>query len=93
MQNESEASRNAGQSEGRYANCFLVGHNAYEFVLDFGQFYPERGEPQFHTRIITNPGYAKALLETLLESIQRYEQTFGDIPQEKNTNGPGNSEH
>jgi len=32
--------------------------------------------PQLHTRIVTSPAYAKALLETLRESIVRYERTF-----------------
>ena len=65
--------------EGRYANYFKVGHNALEFLLDFGQFYAESQRAQFHTRIITNPTYAKAFLGLLTESIAQYEQTFGTI--------------
>ncbi|MCZ7627040.1 MAG: DUF3467 domain-containing protein [Candidatus Methylomirabilis sp.] len=68
-----------GLLEGRYANYFTVGYNAFEFLLDFGQFYPEGKEARLHTRIITNPIYAKTLLELLRESIDRYEQTFGHI--------------
>lgn len=67
------------QLEGRYANYFKVGNNAFEFLLDFGQFYPEDGKAQLHTRIITSPIYAKALLQTLRESIDRHEQSFGAI--------------
>lgn len=67
------------QIEGRYANYFKVGHNALEFLLDFGQFYPESGWPQLHTRIITSPAYAMALLRTLKESLERYEETFGPM--------------
>jgi hypothetical protein len=52
-------------------------------VLDFGQYYPDNGEVQFHTRIISNPVYTKALLQLLGESIQQYEQTFGAIPREE----------
>ncbi len=73
--------QDSGRLEGRYANVFKVGHNAFEFLLDFGQFYPETGAPQLHTRIVTAPTYAKALLETLRESIEQYEQTFGIIAQ------------
>lgn len=76
---EFEEDPERGQPEGRYANYFKVGHNAVEFLLDFGQFYPESERAQLHTRIITNPIYAKALFETLGESIARYEQTFGAI--------------
>ena len=73
--------QDAGQLEGRYTNYFQVGHNAFEFLFDFGQFYPEDDKAQLHTRIITSPIYAKALLETLRESIDRYEETFGTVPQ------------
>ena len=68
--------REANLPEGRYANYFKVGHNAFEFVLDFGQLYLESKEPRLYTRIVTSPAYAKALLETLRESIVLYERTF-----------------
>ena len=64
---------------GRYANYFTVGHNAFEFVIDFGQFFEESGTPHLHTRIITSPAYAAALLTTLRESVARYEETFGPL--------------
>lgn len=79
MSDESKDPQNTAQLEGRYANYFEVGHNAFEFVFDFGQFYAEDQTKQLHTRIITGPVYAKALLETLRGSIDRYEQTFGTI--------------
>ncbi len=80
MNHKPEAHRDAGKLEGRYANYFKVGHNNFEFVLDFGQFYPEGKEAQLHTRIITSPVYAKALLETLQGAIKRHEQNLGLIP-------------
>jgi Protein of unknown function (DUF3467) len=79
MSQEDEAAEDIGEPEGRYANYFKVGHNAFEFLLDFGQFYPESQRASFHTRIITSPIYAKALFEILRVSIDRYEQTFGAI--------------
>lgn len=80
-----EVSKQDTNLEGRYSNYFKVGHNAFEFVLDLGQFYPENGDAQLHTRIITSPNYAKALLETLRESIQQYEKTFGAIQKKKSS--------
>lgn len=65
--------------EGRWANYFEVGYNAVEVVIDIGQFYPGTGEPATHTRIVTSPHYARALLETLGESLRRYETRFGPI--------------
>jgi hypothetical protein len=79
MLHADEDPQEARRLEGRYANYFKVGHNAFEFVLDFGQYYPENGGAQFHTRIISNPVYTKALFHTLGESIEQYEQTFGAI--------------
>jgi hypothetical protein len=67
--------------EGRYANSFKVGQNAFEFVIDFGQSYVESEKETFHTRIVSSPFYANILLKMLQESIERYEQTFGSIPE------------
>ena len=66
-----------GGIEGKYANYFQVGHNAFEFLLDFGQMYADGAEEYFHTRIVTGPSYAKELLKVLSESIEQYEATFG----------------
>lgn len=68
------------QLEGRYANAFKVGHNAFEFLLDFGQATLSGDGANFHSRIITGPVYAKGFLETLQESIDEYEKEFGVIP-------------
>ena len=65
--------------EGRYANYFKVGHNAFEFVLDFGQYYPGTEEAELYTRIITSPFYARDLLKILNDSIIQYEKIFGTI--------------
>lgn len=70
--------RESNPLEGKYVNYFEVGHNAFEFVLDFGQCYVGNQEPQLHTRIVTSPAYAKAFLETLRESVEQYERKFTD---------------
>jgi hypothetical protein len=69
----------ARELEGRYANYFKVGYNAFEFVIDFGQHYTEGKGAQLHTRIVTGPGYAKELLHFLQDCIDRYESDFGFI--------------
>lgn len=79
MTRKSAPHEGSDQLEGRYANYFEVGHNAVEFLFEFGQCYTESERAQLHTRIITSPVYAKALLETLRESMDRYERTFGAI--------------
>ncbi len=65
--------------EGRYANYFKVGHNAFEFVIDFGQYYPGDEGAELYTRIITSPFFAKKLLGTLAESIDHFELAHGVI--------------
>ena len=67
----------------RYANYIEVGHNAFEFVLDFGQMYADDNPEQIHTRIVTGPLYAKEFLEVLEESVERYEEAFGPITRDK----------
>ena len=79
--------QDAAKLEGKYANYFKVGHNAFEFVIDFSQFYPESEEVEVCARIITPPVYAKTLLETLRGAIEYYEQTFGVIPSEDDKRG------
>ncbi len=79
--------QDANPLEGRYANYFEVGYNAFEFILDFGQRYSEGEDAKSHTRIVTSPAYAKVFLEMLRDSVSKYEQLFGAIGKEvgKNT--------
>ena len=68
--------------EGKYANYFQIGHNALEFLLDFGQLYSNVSQESFHTRVITSPSYAKELLKVLGDAIEQYEQSYGSIRQQ-----------
>lgn len=43
-----------GMLEGQYANYVKILHNAFEFVLDFGQYYPETEEAELYTKIVVN---------------------------------------
>jgi hypothetical protein len=80
MNEGGEASKQADQLEGRYANFFQVGHTAFEFLIDFGQLYPDGTQERLHTRIVTSPTYAQELLRLIRDSIEQYEQTYGKIP-------------
>lgn len=71
--------RSEKKLEGHYANYFKVGHNAYEFVIDFGQYNVETDQAELYRRIVTSPYYARELLTVLLKSIEQYEQTYGAI--------------
>lgn len=74
-----EGLQGAHELEGRYANCFKVGRNAFEFVLLFGQCYAEDEEGQVHTMIVTSPTYAKFFWKQLGESIELYEKEYCTI--------------
>ena len=67
----------ARMPKGAYANYFEVGHTAFEVVIDFGQRYAESTSP-CHTRIVTSPVYARALLQTLANSLEEYRAAFGE---------------
>lgn len=71
----------AGQRpiRGRYVNYFQVGHNAFEFIVDFGQYDPDAGEANLHTRIVTGPVYAKLLSTLLCGAVEDYEREHGTI--------------
>jgi hypothetical protein len=66
-----------GPCKGVYANYFEVGHTAFEFVIDFGQTYANK-KACCHTRIVTSPTYARALLQTLSEAVEEYQRRFGE---------------
>lgn len=83
-----------GKLQGRYANYVQIGHNAFEFVLDFGQAYeaddPETSEQiDIHTRLITSPPSARAFSEMLRESLERYEREFGRLARDADTETGG----
>jgi len=76
---ETSPDRNTSQLEAKYANYFQTGHNAVEFLIEFGQSYA--GDPNLllHTRIITNPAYAKHFLALLDSALRKYESEHGPI--------------
>jgi hypothetical protein len=64
---------------GHYANCFQVGHNAFEFLIDFGQLSADAQRSSFHSRVIVTPASAKMLTQLLEQSIKQFEASFGQI--------------
>ena len=52
-----------------YANYCEVGYNAFEFLLDFGQFRPEARAVNVHSRIVAGPVQAKLFARLLADAI------------------------
>ncbi len=73
---EGDSSDDRAPLEGRYANHFRVGHNALEFIIEFGQFYEDENVAKFHTRIITSPTYARELLDLIGDSVTAFEREY-----------------
>lgn len=71
-----------------YANYFEVGHNAFEFLIDFGQYQPEADAVAMHSRMATGPVHAKLLAGLLADAIQRFEAEHGMIADFAEPSGP-----
>ncbi len=67
----------------RYSNYFKIGYNREEFLMDFGQLYEGSGNGPMHTRLVTLPVIAKALLSVLAKSVRQYEEKYGAIQEDK----------
>ena len=65
---------------GRYANLFRVGFNAFEMVVEFGEQFTDGEQAQMHTRVITNPVFARSLAESLNDALARYADTYSSEP-------------
>ncbi|HEY3198603.1 MAG TPA: DUF3467 domain-containing protein [Nitrospirales bacterium] len=76
MNQENGGFEDAKSLEARYANYVEVGHNAFEFLFDFGQCYDEFRKT-FHTRIVMSPDCARKLFEILQEVIDQSGPRFG----------------
>lgn len=61
-------SERASRQEARYANFFQIGHNACEFLLEFGQ------RKAIHTRIYVSPQHAQILSDLLIETLAQHRQ-------------------
>ena len=64
-----------------YANYFEVGHNAFEFLIDFGQIDPCSGGFQIGSRIVVGPTHAKLLSKLLSRAVNQFETQFEHIPE------------
>jgi len=63
------------RQEGRYANVFQIGHNAFEVLIEFGQH-----EGGIHTRIYVSPQHARILSDLLADTLRQHKRMFGQAP-------------
>ena len=73
----------SGVGEGRYANYAEIGHNASEFVFDFGQLWLNGDPAHVYLRVITSPDTAQCLFDALDEALEQYRSKFGPVRREE----------
>ena len=77
-------------AEGTYSNLAIINHSPAEFVVDFVKMMPGVPKAKVKSRIVLTPQHAKRLLRALNDNIQKYEQQFGQIPEDNRGNIPLN---
>ncbi|MBE7659319.1 DUF3467 domain-containing protein [Tenacibaculum finnmarkense] len=66
-------------AEGTYSNLAIINHSVSEFIVDFINVMPGIPKPKVKSRIILTPQHAKRLAKALVENVQKFEQTNGEI--------------
>lgn len=67
-------------AEGKYSNLAIISHSHSEFIMDFAQMFPGRGDKaNVCSRIIMAPEHAKRLMNALMDNVKKYEMQFGPI--------------
>jgi len=75
--------------EGIYSNFVIITHSNSEFVIDFARMLPGAKKAKVFSRIVMTPPNAKALLATLQNNIEKFENQFGKISFAPGTTGKG----
>lgn len=83
-------SSNGREPEARWANQFNSGYRPCVIELVFYQNSDREDDKRILSHIITSPDDAKAILRNLAETIEKYEEKFGTIP-EKDCSKPNNA--
>ncbi len=66
-------------AEGVYSNLVMIAHSPEEFILDFIRVMPGVPKARVKSRIIITPQHARRLAGALMDNIERYERTHGEI--------------
>lgn len=66
-------------AEGEYVNLAMIAHSQSEFVVDFIKMMPGLPKAKVKSRVILTPDHAYRLLNALKENIAKYEEIYGAI--------------
>ena len=66
-------------SEGQYANLAIITHSHAEFVFDFVNVMPGTPKSKVKSRLIMTPFHAKRFMKAIVENVQKFEASHGEI--------------
>ncbi|MFT4875979.1 MAG: hypothetical protein ACI9AU_000004 [Bacteroidia bacterium] len=66
-------------ADGIYSNLAIISHSNSEFVVDFIRLLPGVPKAKVKSRILLSPQHAKRLQMALIDNIQKFEASFGEI--------------
>ncbi len=78
------ALKNDDRVDGEYVNFMEVKHNSETFIMEFAMSYG-KDDDVTGPCLLTSPGFAKRMLQTLQENVAKYESKFGEIKTPKGT--------
>lgn len=67
------------EAEGIYSNFAILTHSPAEFILDFTRIFPGTTKAKVMSRIIMTPQHAKMFLNAFKQTVENYENQFGEI--------------
>ncbi len=67
------------EAEGIYSNFAILTHSPAEFILDFTRIFPGTTKAKVLSRIIMTPQHAKMFLNAFKQTVDNYENQFGEI--------------
>lgn len=66
-------------AEGTYANLAIITHSHAEFVVDFVNVMPGTPKSKVKSRLIMTPFHAKRFMKAIVENVQKFEASHGEI--------------
>lgn len=74
---EVKFSLESDKQQGVYSNLIKIYHSKEEFILDFLANYQET--EVLSSRVVVTPHHLKRMITALQDSINKYEDEFGDV--------------
>ncbi len=90
LQNQLNIEISEEVSEGQYANLAIITHSHAEFVFDYVNVMPGTPKSKVKSRIIMTPFHAKRFMKAIIENVQKFEASHGEIKDMESVEMPFN---